>query len=182
MELKNKLLIAPPAIKESFWYKTVIYVTEHHPQGSVGIVLNKRSQMSVTEFADQCGFKINVPGYIYLGGPVNIKALSMLHTSEWKCSNTMKITPRLSISSAEDLLAKMAMGDRPKHWRMFLGLCGWSVGQLEDEVRGNPPRKHDLSWLIANPDLDLLFESDNADQWNQSVELSGKEFAQSILI
>lgn len=182
MELKNKLLIAPPAIKESFWHKTVIYVTEHHSRGSVGLVLNKRSQMTVVEFAEQCGFKLDAPGYIYLGGPVNVKALSMLHTSEWRCSNTLKITPRLAISSAEDLLSRMAMGDAPRHWRLFLGLCGWAPGQLEGEILGIPPRTHDLSWLIANPDLNLLFETDQKDQWTQSVELSGKEFAQSILI
>jgi putative AlgH/UPF0301 family transcriptional regulator len=42
--------------------------------------------------------------------------------------------------------------------------------------------EHTTSWLIANPDLNLLFETDQKDQWTQSVELSGKEFAQSILI
>lgn len=182
MDLKNKLLIAPPAVKDSFWHKTVIYVTEHHAHGSVGLVLNKRSQVTITDFAEQCGFKIIVPGYVYLGGPVNVKALSMLHTSEWKCSNTMRLTPRLSVSSAEDLLAKLAMGDRPRHWRLFLGICGWSPGQLEDELKGTPPRRHELSWLLANPDLELLFESDLKDQWVQSVDQSGKEFAQSLLI
>ena len=69
MDLTGQLLIAPPSVKGSFWYKTVVLVTEHHENGSMGLVLNKRSQMTVNEFASQLGFNLDVPGFLYLGGP-----------------------------------------------------------------------------------------------------------------
>jgi putative transcriptional regulator len=181
MDLTGKLLIAPPAVKGNFWYKTVILITEHHENGSLGLVLNKRSQMTVSDFASQCHFQINHPGYLYAGGPVNAQALSMLHSNEWSCANTMRITNNLSISSAEDLLPKMAMNDRPQHWRMFIGLCGWAPGQLENEIRGVAPFKHEMSWLIANPDYNLVFTKDLKEQWALSLERSGLEFSQTIL-
>lgn len=181
MNLVGKLLIAPPAVKGNFWYKTVILITEHHNNGSLGLVLNKRSQMTVNEFAEQIDFNMTYPDYLYLGGPVNVKALSMLHSSDWSCSNTMRITNNLAISSAEDLLPRMAMGSSPAHWRMFMGLCGWAPGQLENEIRGNPPFKHTTSWLIANPDHHLMFDSDLKEQWTNAIDRSGQEFAQTIL-
>jgi len=50
MELVGNILIAPPAVKQGFWNKTVILITEHTPQGTLGIVLNKASTMSVIDF------------------------------------------------------------------------------------------------------------------------------------
>jgi putative transcriptional regulator len=181
MNLAGKLLIAPPAVKGNFWYKTVILVTEHHATGSMGLVLNKRSQMTIGEFANQVHFQMDHPGFLYLGGPVNVKALSMLHSSDWSCSNTMRITDDIAISSAEDLLPKMASGHTPHHWRMFVGLCGWAPGQLENEILGKGQFKHEHSWLIANPDHSLVFDSDLKEQWTSGIERSGQEFAQSIL-
>ena len=181
MSLAGTLLIAPPKLKNNFWYKSVIFLTEHHKNGSMGLILNKRSQMSGSEFSEQVGIRLNIPGFIYLGGPVNIKALSMLHSSEWTCSNTMQINKQFAISSAEDLLVRLGDGDAPKHFRLFLGLCGWAPKQLMEELKGTPPRDHSFSWLTASADHESVFENDLKDQWNSAVERSGNEFVQSIL-
>ena len=181
MKIVGKLLIAPPAVKGTFWHKTVIAVTEHHAQGSVGFVLNRRSQMTVKEFGEQLGVFLNLPGYIYLGGPVNVKSLTFLHTNDWACSNTLRINDHISISSSEDIMPRLAKGDVPSQWRIFLGLCGWGVGQLEGEIAGIPPWKPETSWCLANSNLDLVFSSDNAEQWCNAIDRSGLEFAQSIL-
>lgn len=181
MDFAGTLLIAPPKIKDSFWYKSVIFVTEHHRNGSMGLILNKRSEMSITEFTEQIGPAMNIPGYMYLGGPVNIKALTMLHSSEWQCSNTMQVNDDFSISSAEDLLTRLGDGDAPKHFRLFLGLCGWAPNQLMSELKGTPPRDHSFSWLTSSANHEIVFDFDQKDQWFKAVEHSGQEFAQSIL-
>lgn len=181
MNLVGNLLIAPPAVKGNFWYKTVILVTEHHGQGSVGLVLNKRSQMSVKEFGEQLGFDIDIPGFVYLGGPVNVKSLSFLHTNDWVSKNTMRINDKFSLSSADDILPRLAMGDKPECWRMFLGMAGWAHGQLLGEIKGNPPWNQETAWCLASGDLDIVFGSDNKDQWNSALDRSGLEFAQNML-
>jgi putative transcriptional regulator len=181
MDIIGNLLIAPPAVKGNFWTKTVIVVTEHHVNGSVGLILNRRSQMTVNEFASQLGFHMDVPGFLYLGGPINVKNLSFLHTPDWRCGNTMQINEHLCLSSAEEILPRLALGDRPKQWRMFLGICGWSPTQLLNEIKGLPPFEQSVSWCTANGDLELIFGSDTKDQWMQTLERSGQEFAQNIL-
>lgn len=181
MNLVGNLLIAPPAVKGNFWYKTVIMVTENHSDGSVGIVLNKRSQMSINEFGEQLGFELDLPGYVYLGGPVNVKSLSFLHTNDWVSKNTMRINKDFSLSSADDILPRLAMGDTPDRYRIFLGMCGWSPNQLIGEIKGTPPWSETNSWCFASADLDLVFGSDNKDQWCSALDRSGLEFAQKIL-
>lgn len=181
MEVKGNLLIAPPAVKGNFWYKTVIMVTETHLDGTVGLVLNKRSQLSIRDFGTQLNFDLDYPGYIYQGGPVNVKSLSFLHTPEWTCKNTMQINESFSVSSADDILPRLAMGDQPSQWRIFLGMCGWGKGQLEGEIKGIPPWSHNNSWCLASSTKDIVFDLDNKDQWVAALERSGQEFAQNIL-
>ncbi len=181
MDLIGNLIIAPPAVKGNFWYKTVIMITEHHHQGSVGIVLNKRSHMSIKEFGEQLGYELDVPGFVYLGGPVNVKSLSFLHSNDWVSKNTMRINEEFSLSSADDILPRLAMGDRPERWRIFLGMCGWAQKQLLGEIKGIPPWQQSTSWCTAKSDLDLVFGSDNKDQWCHALDRSGLEFAQTVL-
>ena len=182
MNLLGNLLISPPAVKGNFWHKTVIMVTEHSHQGSVGLVLNKRSDLSLIDFGKQLGFRINIPGYLYIGGPINSQNLTMLHSKEWMCSNTMQVTPEFSISSAADVLPRLATNDTPIYWRLFLGLCGWGPNQLLGEINGSPPWRKETSWCLANPSYDIVFESDQKDQWCKSLDKSAEEFAHSILL
>ena len=180
MNLVGSLLIAPPSVKGNFWYKTVLMVTEHHPHGSVGLVLNKRSELSLRSFGEQLGHDLDMPGFVYQGGPVNSKSLTLLHTTEWSCKNTLQISQDFSISSADDILPKLAMGDHPQRWRLFLGMAGWAPKQLISEVKGIPPYQT-TSWCTSTADHELVFGSDNKDQWCNALDRSGLEFAQTIL-
>jgi len=178
----GNLLIAPPAIKGNFWHKTVIMITEHHTHGSVGLVLNKRSLFTISEFGNQVGIALNIPGYVYVGGPVNSQSLSILHSAEWCCSNTMRLNENFCLSSAEDVLPKLAAGLSPIYWRLFLGMCGWGPNQLVSEIKGTPPYKHQHSWCTASADYDLVFESENKDQWCKALDRSGAEFSHNTLM
>jgi len=181
MNLHGNLIIAPPAVKNNFWHKTVILITENHVHGSAGFVLNKRSQLSIPEFGQQLGYELDLPGFVYLGGPVNVKNLTLLHTNDWACNNTMRISDMFSISSSEDILPRFQSNDLPEQWRFFLGLSGWSAGQLEGEIKGTPPWNHTYSWCVAKSSIDMVFGSDANDQWCKALDQSGLEFAQRIM-
>lgn len=180
--LVGSLLISPPAVNNGFFKESVILLTEHYANGSIGVLLNRPSKMPIKEFAKQNNVLLNVGGMVHIGGPVNVKALTMLHTNDWSCANTMRINETISISSSPEILTYMAMGKIPKQWRMFVGLCGWAQGQLQNELEGNKPLNKNLSWITAKPDLNIIFNKNDIDQWKQSIELAGSQFAQTLLI
>lgn len=182
MDLLGKLLIAPPSVKTGFWHKSVIFVTEHDLHGSIGLVLNKRSNLSLVEFSEQLGINLDLPGFVYVGGPVNQKSLSVLHSPEWSCSNTLEINEQFSLSSSADMLPRLAARDTPEYYRVFMGMAGWAPSQLLQEISGTPPYKHENSWCLATPDYETVFGNDQSDQWCSSLDLSGQEFAQNILL
>lgn len=181
MNLLGNLLIAPPAVKGNFWHKTVIMITEQSPQGTLGIVLNKQSQLSIRDFGEQLGIDLDLPGMMYVGGPISNQSLTLLHSPEWLSKNTLRINKHFSLSSADDILPRLAAGDEPEHWRLFLGMCGWAPGQLQGELAGTHPWKIENSWCISSADLDLTFEYDGSEQWCSALDKSANEFAQRIL-
>jgi putative transcriptional regulator len=181
MDFSGKLLIAPPTLKSTFWHKSVIMVTEDHTAGTIGVMLNKRSQLSVNDFAQELGMTTNIPGFVYLGGPVDLKAMSMLHTNDWTAENTLVINDQFSVSSSNDMLPRLSDGDAPSQFRIFLGLCVWAPGQLESEYTGSVFQNHNLSWLTATPDHEMVFDHELRDQWVKAIDRSAQEFCQSIL-
>jgi len=182
MSHTGKLLIAPPSVKGNFWSKTVIFVTEDHDRGSIGLVLNKPSKMSISEFSAQHNIESYMDRYIYIGGPVSVNALTMLHSSDWECSNTMHISQDFYLSSSPDLLQRLADGDTPNKWRLFAGLCAWAPNQLESEYKGVNGYSHACSWLVASSNYQNVFNEDPKEQWTSAIEQSGFEFAQKILV
>lgn len=178
--LVGNLLIAPPSVTGNFFQKSVILLTEDHSNGSVGITLNKPSTVTIKEFAKQNSVILDVPGYVHIGGPVNVKALTMLHTNDWACNNTLRINNKFSLSSSPEILTNLAMGYIPREWRIFVGLCGWAKGQLQSELDGVPPYSRNNSWLTASANLDIVFDSDGAEQWTEAIDHSGSEFAQKF--
>lgn len=181
MQILSNLLIAPPALKSNFWHKTVVMVTENHAHGSVGLVLNKPSNTTIRDFGDQLDITLNVPGFVYIGGPVNNKSLSLLHSADWESKNTLHINDMFSLSSADDILPRLAVGDTPRYWRLFMGMCGWAPGQLVSEINGSHPYKPENSWCVTTANLDLVFEYDSKDQWCKALDQSAQEFAQNLL-
>lgn len=176
----GNLIIAPPAVKGNFWHTTVIMIVEHYEYGSIGLIINKKSKLTINELGEKLGIDINIPGFVYTGGPLNNNNISLLHTNEWSCSNTLKLNEKFSLSSSKEIIPRLAKGDFPKKWRLIFGMCGWADGQLHSELHGIEPYIHKHSWCTATSDLKLVFDYDKKFQWQIALEKSAEDFAKSI--
>lgn len=173
MDILGKMLVAPPHIEHEFFENAVILITERHVEGTVGVLLNTPSKVSVNEFAQRNGVLVDQPDTVHVGGIVTPTAITMLHTNDWWCSNTLKVNDQFSISSSKDILTKMAKNDVPDKWRLFAGVCFWKVGLLEEEI--------DDRWLVVTPTNQLIFNYNGQFQWAKSIEQAAVEFAQNAL-
>jgi len=176
----GNLIIAPPSVKGNFWYKTVIMIVEHYNYGSIGLVLNKRSNLTINELGEKVGLDFDIPGFVYNGGPISPNSLSLIHSNEWECKNTLRINDNFSLSSSDKILPRLANGDFPNKWRLMFGMCGWANDQLRSEISGTPPYNHTNSWCTASSDIDLVFDQDQKTQWQNALEKSAEDFAKSI--
>ena len=173
MSRVGKILIAHPNLPESTaFYRTVIYIYQDNHAGTVGLVLNRPSDFTVQELCLDKGIDYSATNRLmYLGGPVSKTSLVLLHSDDWHSGNTVSAGPGLLVSSDDQMLERLAMGDYPAYWRIFAGISAWTPQQLDLELSGEFPYRPENSWLIANANDSILFDYDGDKQWKQAVEL-----------
>ncbi len=175
----GQLLIAPPAQTDDYWGKSVVLLYEKTQAASVGLILNKPSERSVKELAEHHGHEFKGDDIIYVGGPVNPSALVMLHTDDWTCSNTMQVTDTLRLSSDRSMIKRLCAGDRPTHWRLFLGMSAWTPSQLEGEMNGTAPWSKKTAWATCPSNTPIVFDLNPDRMWKRSIDFAAQKMVDS---
>ena len=173
--LKGKLLIAMPSIRGDDFSHSVVFLCDHSAEGAMGLVLNKPAPETI--FADlieklDLGQKPNLVEDnilhmpVMLGGPVKQFQGFVLHSSDYKSDETLKVSPGFSLTATVDVLRAIAVGHGPKRKLLALGYAGWSAGQLEDEILRN-------GWLTCDADADLVFSREPALKHDMALKKLG---------
>ena len=170
--VKDHFLIATERMKDNRFKKTVIVMLESDENGAWGLVINKRlgtmpiallidPSLNTTKEREKL-YKIDIP--IFWGGPVDVKKIFILHSTEYK-SNTTKNYGNISISQDYNILFDVAEKRGPEKSLVILGYSGWGSGQLEGEME----KDH---WILSDLNPDIIFEMDNAEKWINATKNS----------
>src|SRR5690554_2572695 len=87
-DLTNSFLIAMPGLTDPFFARTVTYLCQHGPEGALGIIINRPSDLTLGEVMQQMDIDVRnetigqMP--VYFGGPVQAERGFVLHES---CGN-----------------------------------------------------------------------------------------------
>jgi putative transcriptional regulator len=71
---RGQLLIAGPGLVDHNFWRTVVLMVEHSPEGALGLVLNRPSETTVGEAVSELGQLLDVDDALYVGGPVQPSA------------------------------------------------------------------------------------------------------------
>jgi len=167
--LTGKLLVAAPALAETFFERTVIYVCAHSLQdGAMGLIVNRRlSQPGLDDLFAQLGIEPNPPERrigVCMGGPVEHSRGFVLHSADWAGEGSLDVDGQTCLTASLDILRELATGQGPKRAMMALGHAAWSSGQLEQEIL------RDSSWFVAPAMDDIVFGTDHARKWRKALE------------
>jgi putative transcriptional regulator len=166
---KGRLLASEPYLADPNFERTIILLTEHNHEGSVGFVLNKPSESSVTEIMEDIK---NIHSTVYIGGPVQQDTLHFIHRNP-DISDSIEVTEGIFWGGNFDqiLLFIETKQLNVSDIKFFLGYSGWSPGQLEEELNLN-------SWIVSNQvTQDLIFETPSEMMWKKSLQSLGGRFS-----
>jgi putative transcriptional regulator len=168
--LANHFLIAMPALEDPNFSRTVTLICQHTPEGALGIVVNRLTNLSLGDVLEQLQLPSNgvhrrdMP--ILFGGPVQIERGFILHEPLGAWDSTMAVDDALSLTTSRDILQALARNEGPARCLMALGYAGWAAGQLEREMVEN-------AWLSVPASHELLFDVPIEDRWQRAVEMLG---------
>src|SRR6267154_2618718 len=160
--LKGQLLLDSGQLSGSFFQRTVVLICQHDAEGAFGLVLNRTSgnkfgEMIVADVPEQLKEQP-----LFLGGPVQLSALSFLHSDTYLPDAS--VMPNLDLGHSLDSLVEIGESfSSTKKVKMFAGYAGWSPGQLEDEME----RK---AWLTFPASLELVFETPPEQLWQKILK------------
>lgn len=174
--LVGRLLVAMPGIGDPRFEHAVILVCAHAPDHAMGLRID-RPAPGVDLKAVLAGLDVPAPERlggvpVMVGGPVERERGFVLHTDDWMVDHSSSsFGEGLALTGTREAL--VAMGDPvvgPNRSALMLGYAGWGDGQLEDELAENV-------WLIADPDLELLFDRDFDTKWTRALAALGVDAA-----
>lgn len=153
--LKHHFLIAMPQMEDPGFARSVIYMVEHGPQGSMGLIINQRLPMTLADVLEQLQPEHSAGPHCHLraihaGGPVQPERGFVLHPNGWYYQHTLELGS-VAMSTSEDALLAIADGSGPQRCLIALGYAGWGPGQLESELLDNV-------WLTCPADTGILFD------------------------
>lgn len=167
---KGNILIAEPFLKDAYFQRSVVLLTQHSSQGSLGFVLNKKLSMVVNDFFPELKNFSPIP--IFLGGPVCSDRLFFIHTLERNIiPESEKINDILSFDGNFDALKEYIISGHPVEGKIkfFLGYSGWDKDQLENEIQQN-------SWVVSKDSIPNMLHAKDETFWKDSLHTLGGKY------
>lgn len=163
MSLANHLLIATPSIQNPEFAHAVIYVCEHHAEGTVGLIINRPMKHPLGIVFEQLKVepthaeKNMLP--LLFGGPIQPERGFVIHRPFGKWHSSLALVPNdVTITTSNDIIRAIAHDEGPKDVLVALGYVAWSEKQLEEEIIND-------AWLVCPFNAALLYDVPFDSRW-----------------
>lgn len=170
----NHFLIAMPNLRDPNFARTVTLICEHSGEGAMGIVINRITDLRLTDILQQMDIEsgesqhLNMP--VFVGGPVQNNRGFVLHEPLGTWESTLTVTESLGVTTSRDVLVALAENRGPQRCLLALGYAGWAAGQLEHEIGEN-------AWLSGPADSQILFDTPVEARWGAAAKHLGVDLA-----
>jgi len=167
-------LVAAPGLRDPNFCRTVVLIIEHRASVSLGVVLNRPSDVAVRDVLPLWGLHATVPQALYVGGPVQRRAALCVAAlpagvDAERTEGMIKVRGSLvlvDLDADPDLMTPRLRG-----LRVFAGYASWGQDQLAGEIR-----RGDCLVVPALPDDDVLAPPDT-DLWGHILRRQGMPLA-----
>jgi putative transcriptional regulator len=166
---KGSVLIAEPFLQDALFQRSVILLIEHNINGSMGFVLNKRTNRIINEFFPGFEKLSTIP--IYFGGPVCSNKLFFIHTLGDLIPDSVTIAKGIYFDGDFEVLKQHITDGYPVKGKVkfFLGYSGWRRGQLGYEIKED-------SWMVSHAMHGNIMLAEGESFWKHSLEVLGSKY------
>jgi putative transcriptional regulator len=166
-------LIAAPGLRDPNFHRTVVLIIEHQPAGTVGVVLNRPSEVPVRDVLPSWSPLATVPRALYVGGPMQQRAalcVAALPAGVDAEHTEGMIKVRGSLALVDLDADPELIAPRLRGLRVFAGYAGWSAGQLAAEInRGD--------WVVVPALPEDVLAPPGTDLWSRMLRRQGLPLA-----
>jgi len=161
------LLVASPELGDPNFARSVILVLRHDDEGTIGVVLNRPTNLVPATIFPELGASIgSYQGHLFRGGP--IAATRLLYIVRGLAAATVsgpEVLDKVFLSIDDESLPDMVrLADGTNDLRLYAGHAAWAPGQLQMEINAG-------GWQLLPGSPELVFDADPGGLW---AELEGR--------
>ncbi|MFL6146181.1 MAG: YqgE/AlgH family protein [Pseudonocardiaceae bacterium] len=170
---RGSALVAAPGLQDPNFRRTVVLIIDHTASGTLGVVLNRPSEVPVCDVLPLWGPHATLPRALYVGGPVQRRAALCVAAlpagvDAERTEGMIKVRGSLALIDLEadpELMAPQLRG-----LRVFAGYAGWGEDQLAGEIsRGD--------WVVVPALADDVLAPADTDLWSRILRRQGMPLA-----
>ena len=167
----GKLLVAARGLRDPNFSETVILLAEHSEESAMGLVLNRRTEVSVARLFPNLQEAQGQTAAVYLGGPVSPDGVLALLRSTTPAADSRRVKDDVHVvTTRQDLEAQIAAGADARRFRVYVGYAGWGPGQLERETLQG-------SWHVFTADTATIFDPEPDSLWQRQLRRTEERVA-----
>ena len=130
--LAGQLLLASPTLRDPNFVRTVVLIGVHSEEGAMGVVLNRPSEVTVSEAVPQLEEAVAEEEPVYVGGPVQPSSIVFLAEFLDPSPAGLLVLGRIGFPAPDAGIEELTEATARR--RVFAGYAGWGEGQLDAEV------------------------------------------------
>lgn len=166
--VKGNILLSEPFLRDPNFARSVVLLTEHNEEGTIGFILNKPISYRINEIVDDFP-EFDAP--VYMGGPVQRDSLHFIHRIEALAEEGDEVAPGVYWGGDFEKLKDMIRIGvvLPSDIRFFVGYSGWGPKQLEDEMQMK-------SWIVSSRSDKFAFADRSESLWGEILQAMGGKY------
>lgn len=160
---EGRILVADRYLEDPNFAETVILVVRYNRDGAMGLMLNRRTTVSISRVLKPMKEAAGHDDPIFLGGPVESTGVfGVLRTAE-KPEGAKQVSSGVYLLEAKESIQKILAGSATSNsFRVYLGYAGWGPGQLESEARQG-------AWKTIAGNAERIFDRDPDTLWTRLI-------------
>jgi putative AlgH/UPF0301 family transcriptional regulator len=168
----GKLLVASRGLSDPDFARTVILLVRYDKKGALGLILNRRTDVPLSQVLDLKTAK-DRSDPVYLGGPVGPSTVFALFQSSARMEKAENIFGGVYLIS-DTALFEQTISARPEPgvFHVFLGYAGWTQDQLRTEAQSG-------AWFVFPADAATVFNSHPDSLWLQMIQKAELQLAKT---
>jgi putative transcriptional regulator len=156
---KGRFLVATERMGDPRFAEAVILLVEHGRGGATGLIINRPTEMKLSEVLPDLGTPAVPDRPVYFGGPVDVTRLSILIQSEGEPVDAARVFGNVYATGSRKSLEQLLSGEADSGtFRIYAGYAGWAPQQLEREITAG-------AWHVTEADTASVFVKEASRVW-----------------
>lgn len=162
----GRLLVASAVLTDPNFSRTVVLLLDHGTDGTLGVVLNRPTDLTVAQALPAWSDVAGDPGLIFRGGPVSTEAALALGVAVEPADDKRASAGWRAVIGRIGLVDLDAVPDAMdpalSSLRVYAGHAGWASGQLDCELAAG-------AWMVVESRPGDLFSTAPERLWSDVV-------------